>query len=137
MERFGQQLTTVPTSTTAGEDAVSEVRSSVMRPTASPAVVGAHRWVSVTRSHATCLRCFHSGDSTRRTPMHPGLRPPSALFRTCSDSTGLLVAPLAQRLAETPFHRARDRLLYGSEDVGRETRGLCDRALQVDPVARR
>jgi hypothetical protein len=59
------------------------------------------------------------------------------LFRTSSDSTRLLVAPLAQRLAETPCHPARDRLLYGSEDVGWETRGLCDRALQVDPVARR
>jgi hypothetical protein len=64
-------------------------------------------------------------------------RPPSALFRTPSDSTRLLVAPLAQRLAEAPCHPARDRLLNGSEDVGWETRGLRDRALQVDPVARR
>jgi len=61
----------------------------------------------------------------------------SLLLRTRSHSSRLLVVPITQGLAQGPRDPARDRLLDGGQDVGWETRGLCDRALHVDPVARR
>jgi hypothetical protein len=45
--------------------------------------------------------------------------------------------PITQRLAETPRNSARDGVLDGGQDVGWETGGLGDRALHVDPIARR
>ena len=61
----------------------------------------------------------------------------SLLFRTRSDRTCLLVVPITQRLAQASRDPTCDGFLDSSQDVGRETRGLCDRALHVDPVARR
>jgi hypothetical protein len=51
--------------------------------------------------------------------------------------TLILVVPITQRLAQASRHPTRDRVLDGGQDVGWETRGLSNRALQVDPVARR
>ena len=61
----------------------------------------------------------------------------SLLFRTRSDRTCLLVVPITQRLAQASCHPTRDGVLDGGQDVRRNTGRLCDRALQVDPIARR
>jgi len=94
--------------------------------------------VRETLMHATRPRCLRSaarhgadngytaGSGFRVSPAGPPWVAPSPSSR-----------PLAQRFVQAARNPARDRLLYGSEDVGWETRGLCDRALQVDPVARR
>src|SRR5664280_2219292 len=107
-------------------------------PDASPGVIGAHRSVSVkTFTRNLCALLAFGRLNTagpRRTP-DSTLRVP--LCRTPSHSSRLLVVPITQRLAQAPRNSTRDGVLDGGQDVGRETGGLCDRALQVDPIARR
>src|SRR5664280_3931536 len=65
------------------------------------------------------------------------LRPAANVFESGRDLESSFPEALAQRLAQAPRNSACDGLLDGGQDVRWETRGLCDRALQVDPVARR